>query len=67
MTAWQALDDSPYEVLKLERPVPGEIPYVIVPGKYAGSWLEPADKGSPVRRRMQREAEDFVARRGLGS
>jgi hypothetical protein len=64
ITAWQGVDDSPYQVLKLSPLIPGEIPYVFVPEKWAGTWLYDSSKISLVRQRMQREAEEFIRRKG---
>jgi hypothetical protein len=60
VTVWQGTDESPYEVVKRYPPIPGEVPYVIIPAKWAGTWLYDASKISPARQQRQREAEEFI-------
>lgn len=60
VTVWQGTGESPYEVVKIDPRIQGEIPYVLVPEKWAGTWLRHTSKTSPARQWMQREAEEFI-------
>jgi hypothetical protein len=62
VTAWQGVDAHPYQVVKRYPPIPGEVPYVLVPEKWVGTWLYDSRKTSQVRQRMQCEAEEFTRR-----
>jgi hypothetical protein len=64
VTIWHGIVESPYQVVKLSPPIPGEIPFVLIPEKWANTWLYDSSKTTPARQRMQRAAEEFIRRKG---
>lgn len=45
---WQALGDSPYEVIRYDPPVPGHVPYILDPPSYRGTWLDEHFRSRPA-------------------
>jgi len=61
---WQ--DEHPYDVVKYWPPIPGRVPYEIIPPAFEGTWLErPGPRwhpGEPFPEEWFREAYEYMLR-----
>ena len=52
VTVWQGIDGSPYEVVRYSPPIPGLVPYVFIPEKWSGIWLDETMNQEPKHPRV---------------
>jgi hypothetical protein len=66
VTVCHLKSERPYEVVEYSPPIPGRVPFVLIPEAFEGTWLEsPGPKwrpGDPFPGEWLREAEEYVAR-----
>jgi hypothetical protein len=64
---WASIE--PYQVIKYSPPIPGRVPYVLVPEAFEGTWLEsPGPKwrpGQPIPNEWLREARERAMRQAI--
>ncbi len=59
VTVWQGVNGSPYEVVRYSPPIPGEVPYVFIPEKWSGTWLEEKMEKRERHPRIQELVEEL--------
>jgi hypothetical protein len=68
VTVAYMITEKPYDIIQFSPPIPGRIPFEVVPRAFEGTWLEsPRTDDSPVDRMIRRLADQVIAERANAS